>query len=109
MPDTFTRDKSFSPAHVGDFVRRRTVGTGVIEGSVFSRNRVVDWGLHYLMLLLGLSLMSLGIAFSIRSALGTTPISSLPYALSLLTPLSVGALMILLNLVFVGLQSVILR
>ena len=61
------------------------------------------------MLLLGLSLMSLGITFSIRSALGTTPISSLPYVLSLLTPLSVGALMILLNLVFVGLQIAILR
>ena len=68
---------------------------------------MVDWGLRYLMLLLGLSLMSLGIAFSIRSALGTTPISSLPYALSLLTPLSVGALMILLNLVSVGLQIAI--
>lgn len=61
------------------------------------------------MLLLGLSLMSLGIAFSILGALGTTPISSLPYVLSLLTPLSVGALMILLNLVFVGLQIAILR
>ena len=76
---------------------------------MFSRNRVIEWGLHHLMLLLGLSLMSLGIAFSIRSALGTTPISSLPYVLSLLTPLSVGTLMILLNLVFVGLQIAILR
>ena len=61
------------------------------------------------MLPLGLSLMSLGIAFSIRSALGTTPISSLPDVLSLLTPLTVGTLMILLNLVFVGLQIAILR
>ena len=76
---------------------------------MFSRNRVIEWGRHYLMLLLGLSLMSLGIAFSIRGALGTTPISSLPYVLSLLTPLSVGALMILLSLVFVGLQIAILR
>ena len=76
---------------------------------MFSRNRAVEWGLRYLMLLLGLSLMSLGIALSIRSALGTTPISSLPYVLSLLTPLSVGTLMILLNLVFVGLQIAILR
>ncbi|MGO1201270.1 MAG: YczE/YyaS/YitT family protein [Dermabacteraceae bacterium] len=76
---------------------------------MFSRNPVIDVGLRYLMLLLGLSLMSLGIAFSIRSALGTTPISSLPYALSLLTPLSVGALMILLNLVFVALQILVLR
>ena len=76
---------------------------------MFSRNRVIDGMLRGLMLLFGLSLMSLGIAFSIRSALGTTPISSLPYALSLLTPLSVGLLMILLNLVFVLAQIAILR
>ena len=76
---------------------------------MFSKNRVIDGMLRGLMLLFGLSLMSLGIAFSIRSALGTTPISSLPYALSLLTPLSVGLLMILLNLVFVLAQIAILR
>ena len=76
---------------------------------MFSKNRVIDGMLRGLMLLFGLSLMSLGIAFSIRSALGTTPISSLPYALSLLTPLSVGVLMILLNLVFVLAQIAILR
>lgn len=61
------------------------------------------------MLLFGLSLMSLGIAFSVRSDLGTTPISSLPYVLSELMPLSLGVLMILMNLAFVALQIVVLR
>lgn len=70
---------------------------------------MVDISLRYVMLLFGLSLMSLGIAFSIRSDLGTTPISSLPFVLSVLTPLSVGTLMIIMNLVFVGLQALILR
>lgn len=65
--------------------------------------------LRYVVLGLGLSLMSIGIAFSIRSDLGTTPISSLPYVVSELTPLSVGTLMILMNLVFVALQILVLR
>lgn len=76
---------------------------------MFSRNRVTDVALRYAVLLVGLSLMSLGIAFSIRSTLGATPISSLPYVLSILTPLSVGTLMILLNLTFVAAQILILR
>ena len=65
--------------------------------------------LRYVVLGLGLSLMSIGIAFSIRSDLGTTPISSLPYVVSELTPLSVGTLMILMNLVFAALQILVLR
>jgi uncharacterized membrane protein YczE len=70
---------------------------------------VLDVVLRWALLVVGLSLMSIGIAFSIRSELGTTPISSLPFVLSILTPLSVGTLMILMSLVFVGLQIVILR
>ena len=70
---------------------------------------MIDIALRYVMLLFGLSLMSLGIAFSVRSDLGTTPISSLPYVLSELMPLSLGVLMILMNLAFVALQIVVLR
>lgn len=70
---------------------------------------MIDIALRYVMLLFGLSLMSLGIAFSVRSDLGTTPISSLPYVLSELMPLSFGLLMILMNLAFVALQIVVLR
>lgn len=70
---------------------------------------MVDIALRYVMLVFGLSLMSLGIAFSIRSDLGTTPISSLPYVLSELMPLTLGALMILMNLAFVALQALLLR
>jgi uncharacterized membrane protein YczE len=96
---------------VGDFfVPPRCGGLQRLGGScLFCRNRVLDVVLRWALLVVGLSLMSIGIAFSIRSELGTTPISSLPFVLSILTPLSVGTLMILMNLVFVGLQIVILR
>ncbi|AGF71372.1 YczE/YyaS/YitT family protein [Corynebacterium halotolerans] len=64
---------------------------------------------RYLLLSLGLSIMALGIAFSIRSGLGTTPISTLPLVLSLIAPLSVGTTTILMNLSFVVAQILILR
>lgn len=76
---------------------------------MFHKSRVAEVVMRYLVLFFGLSLMSLGIAFSIRSDLGTTPISSVPYVLSVITPLSVGTLMILMNLVFVLAQILILR
>lgn len=52
--------------------------------------------------------MSLGIAFSVRSDLGTTTISSLPYVMSLISPLSLGTASILVSLALVVLQVLIL-
>lgn len=76
---------------------------------MYSQSRVVDITVRYLILFFGLALMSLGIAFSIRSDLGTSPISSVPYVLSVLTPLTVGTFQILINMVFLALQILILR
>lgn len=58
--------------------------------------------------LLGLSLSGLGVAICTRSGLGTTPISSLPYVLSFISSLSLGAWTVLLNTLFVLLQMAIL-
>ena len=60
-------------------------------------------------LIAGLWIMSLGIAFSIAAGLGTSTISSLPYTLSLLTPLSVGSATIILHVILILLQILILR
>lgn len=64
---------------------------------------------RYLLLFFGLALMSLGIALSIHSDLGTTPISSVPATLNLITGWTVGTWLILINLVFVALQILLLR
>lgn len=64
---------------------------------------------RYLLLLIGLSAIALGVAFSIRSDLGTTSISSLPYVISLVAPLTVGTATALMNLALVGAQVLILR
>ena len=57
----------------------------------------------------GLAVMAFGIAFSIKAGLGTSPISSAPYVLSLISGLSVGTTTILVNIGFVLLQILILR
>lgn len=59
--------------------------------------------------LLGILLMAMGVAVSIRADLGTSPIASFPTVLSFGTSLSVGVYMILLNIVFIALQMLILR
>ena len=64
---------------------------------------------RYLLLCLGLTIMSFGIAFSIQAGLGTSPISSLPYVVSRLTPFSVGAATIALHCTLILLQIALLR
>ena len=64
---------------------------------------------RYLFLAVGLAIMAFGVAFSIKAALGTSPISSLPYVVNLLTPLSVGTATILMHCAFILIQICILR
>lgn len=53
--------------------------------------------------------MALGIALVTNANLGTTPITSLPYVLSAIYPLSLGATTFLLNMLLVAMQKVLLR
>ena len=64
---------------------------------------------RYLLLCIGLFIMSLGVAFSIKANLGTSPISSVPYVISLISSMTVGAVTIIMHCVFILLQIVILR
>lgn len=64
---------------------------------------------RYLLLLAGLSVMAFGVAFSIKADLGTSPISSVPYTVSLFSPLTVGKATIVMHCVFILLQILILR
>lgn len=62
----------------------------------------------YLILLLGLTVMAFGVSFSIKADLGTSPISSLPYVVSLISPLTVGIATIIMHCIFILLQIIIL-
>ena len=64
---------------------------------------------RYLLLCIGLFIMSLGVAFSIKANLGTSPISSVPYVISLISSMTVGTVTIIMHCVFILLQIVILR
>lgn len=57
----------------------------------------------------GLIIMAFGVAFSIKAALGTSPISSVPYVTSVISGLSVGTTTIIMNFIFVLIQIAILR
>lgn len=60
-------------------------------------------------LCLGLIIMAFGVAFSIKAALGTSPISSVPYVTGAISGLSVGTTTIIMNTLFVPIQILILR
>lgn len=53
--------------------------------------------------------MSFGVAFSVRANLGISPISCIPYVLSLGFPLTIGEFTIIFNVALILLQIIILR
>lgn len=66
--------------------------------------------LRILLFITGVYFISLGIALSIRSDLGTTPVSSIPYVFNILFPgISVGAFTIFMNSVLILTQFLILK
>ena len=67
---------------------------------------------RWALLVVGLVIMAFGVAFSIKAGLGTSPISSLPYVLSLLPlpiTLTVGTATIAMHVTLILLQILLLR
>ena len=62
-----------------------------------------------LLLIFGLLIMAYGVALSIKAGLGTSPISSLPYTLSQLTPLTVGTATIAMHCALILLQILLYK
>ncbi len=61
------------------------------------------------MFILGIFLMTLGIALSCKAGLGTTPISSVPYVMSMYTGYTIGELTIAMNFIFIAAQPLLLH
>ncbi|AET69322.1 putative membrane protein [Desulfosporosinus orientis DSM 765] len=59
--------------------------------------------------LLGLFLMTIGIGFSIKSNLGVSPVSSIPYTITLIAGIEMGKATILFHIILILMQIVILR
>lgn len=64
---------------------------------------------RYIIFFIGLFINSLGVSFVTKASLGTSPISSIPYVLSLNFSLSLGQFTIIFSLFLIVLQLVILR
>ena len=63
----------------------------------------------YLLFVVGLYFLSAGIVLILRSSLGTTPISSMNYVLSLHTPLTLGTWTFVVNMLLIGGQFWFIR
>lgn len=63
---------------------------------------------RYTVFLAALFVSALGVSVITRSVLGTSPISSIPYVLSLNTPLSMGTYIFILNMVLIAGQMLML-
>lgn len=57
--------------------------------------------LRYLIFIIGLYFLSLGVDLIVTSSLGTTPISSVNYVVSLNTPISLGVATIIINMLLI--------
>ena len=65
---------------------------------------------HYLIFSLGLLLNSFGVAFVTKGSLGTSPIASIPYSLSLIiTQLSLGNWTIIFSILLIVIQIILLK
>lgn len=62
-----------------------------------------------IVLVIGLFIMAIGVALSIKANLGTSPVSCVPYVYSLGFPMTVGLLSIIVNVLMILLQIVLLR
>ena len=67
------------------------------------------FGPRIIMFICGIACMTFGIALSCKADLGTSPISSVPWVLSMCTPFSVGIITIIMNFVFIAVQPLLLR
>ena len=64
---------------------------------------------RFILFFIGVVLAGLGVALSTRPGLGTSPISSLPYVVTFITPLTLGMTTVSLNMIFMIMQIAILR
>lgn len=90
---------------------RRNCGStfSIVEGGIHMQKINRNLVKRYLYLVFGLFIMALGVGFSIKADLGTSPISSLPYVVSIISPVTVGIATIIMHCVFIFLQILILR
>lgn len=69
----------------------------------------VQWCIRVLLYVLGLFLLALGVAFSVNSNLGVSPVNSLPYVISLISAIPMSTCVIAVFCTYILLQIILLR
>ncbi len=83
--------------------------TKKMQKSKWSDKMKIDKIKRYIIFIIGLLINSVGISLITKADLGTSPISSVPYVLSLNFPLSMGTFTVLFSLLLILLQLLILK
>ncbi|WP_294372869.1 YitT family protein [uncultured Clostridium sp.] len=76
-----------------------------IKNNIDKQNYII----RLLVYIFGLFIMTLGISMSVKSNLGVSPVSSIPYTITCITGLEMGKATILFHAILVLMQIVILR
>lgn len=64
---------------------------------------------RYLLFIISLFCTAMGVSLAVKGGLGTSPISSVAYTLSLNTPISLGYLLFIWNMILLAAQIIILK
>lgn len=73
------------------------------------RSAPAQWAIRVILYVVGLFFMALGVAFAVNSDLGVSPVTSLPYVISLIADRALGTCVIAVYGVYIVLQILILR
>lgn len=80
------------------------------ESRIQGNNNMPDMIKRYFLFLAGLFIASMGVAFSAKAGLGTSPVASVPYSVSLVSSLlSFGGWLNLLSVIQIALQVIVLK
>ena len=83
------------------------MGGHAIWGLKIMKTRIIIK--RYCIFFIGLIFCALGISFVTRAGLGTSPVSGLPFVISLITGISMGTFTFLFNMLFLILEAILRR
>lgn len=80
-----------------------------MKSELHKKIREENYAIRFPVYIVGLFIMTLGISLSVKSNLGVSPVSSIPYTITCITGLEMGKATILFHIVLVVMQILILR
>ena len=80
-----------------------------LHKKIREEKKYTNYAIRFLVYIVGLFIMTLGISLSVKSNLGVSPVSSIPYTITCITGLEMGKATILFHIVLVVMQILILR